>query len=225
MPSQFNIIENLTLAVLAGIIFFLLYKKAWTDKALRFILINALYSLFTVLITLVYPITSPAYDIISNLTMHIDTLSGLGFFYYLWNINRYHRFLVYTVSVVLLVWFATFFIMRDFGAHSWTLLLPSIWYVIVGMTAFYLMYTKADFQQTRKYGSRFLLITGFVFYNFIYIVIEICYIYFKGVGNINDAWKINYWSYFLFRVMMFAGVIFWYARPGIPRNKLSAISK
>ncbi len=209
------IIENTTLVVLACILLLLVYKKAWQDKAMRFILINAAYSFATNLFSLFHPITTVTYDTLSNLTMHIDTLSALGFFYHLWNNSRWHKFLRYSVAPVILVWLGTFIVMRDLQYHWWTLLMPSVWYLAAGIYALYFLYKKGNFQETSFYVSRFLLITGFLFYNFVYIVIEICYIYFKGVSNSADAWNINYWSYLIFRVMMLAGVIAWYARPGI----------
>ncbi|KIC91964.1 hypothetical protein, partial [Flavihumibacter solisilvae] len=61
--------------------------------------------------------------------------------------------------------------------------------------------------------SRFLLIAGFLFYNFIYLVIETCYVFFTSVSNVNDAWNINYWGYFIFRLLMFGGVVAWYFKP------------
>lgn len=214
-------IDSFTLVVLAAIIGFLLYKKAWTQKPMWFILINAVYSLASNLFNLVYPITSHTSDVVSNLTMHVDTLSGLGFFYYLWNLNWYRKYLIYSVIPVILVWLGTFLVMRDLSFHSWTLLLPSIWYLFASNLALYLLYKKANFQQTQQYGSRFLLITGFLFYNFTYIVVELFYLRFKDDPTITiDAWNINYWGYFIFRLMNLAGVLLWFAKPSLNPNPL-----
>lgn len=215
MPNQgfiINLIDNLTLLTLLITLVFLLVKRAWINRPMTFILINICYSIVIFGIGLIYPIESKENEIIVNLTMHIDTISGLGFFYYLWIDLRYRKFLAISVIPILLVWLATFIIKQDLKIHYWNLVLASLWFLASAQYAMLLLYRKSSFQDTAPYVSRFLLITGFLFYNFVYLVVEICYIYFTSISNITDAWNINYWAYFIFRLMMLTGVIAWYGQ-------------
>lgn len=215
MPNQgfiINLIDNLTLLILLVMLGFMLVKKAWISRPMTFILINISYSILMFGVGFIYPISSKENEIIVNLTMHVDTLSGLGFFYYLWIDIRYRKFLLFSLVPVILVWLATFLFKQDLKIHFWNLILASLWFLAAAQYAMLLLYRKSSFQDTAPYVSRFLLITGFLFYNFVYLVVEVCYIYFTSISNITDAWNINYWAYFIFRIMMLAGVLAWYGR-------------
>lgn len=228
MPVQgfiINLIDQLTLLLLVLTIGFLLYKKSWHNKIMTCIMVNSIYSIFQILLPRIYPVSSSQNDIITNFTMHIDTLSGFCFFYYLWIDTRYRKFLVFSITPVLLTWLLTFVFARDLKIHFWNLLLPSIWFFIVAQYAMLLMYRKSSFQDTASYVSRFLLIAGFLFYNFIYLILEICYLKFTSISNITDAWNINYWSYLIFRAMIFGGVLTWYSRKNYSQGNLMAVRK
>ncbi|ULQ53758.1 hypothetical protein [Flavihumibacter fluvii] len=228
MPNQgfiINLIDNLTLLTLIIIALFLLYKRAWINRPMSFILINVCYSISLFIVGFWHPISSKENEIISNLTMHVDTFSGLGFLYYLWIDNRYRKFLLISVVPIILVWLTTFIIKQELKIYSWNLILPSLWFLAAAQYSMVLLYRKSSFQDTAPYASRFLLITGFMFYNFIYLVVEICYLYFTSISNITDAWNINYWAYFIFRIMMLAGVIAWYGQSRVSGPVLAEIRK
>ncbi|MBZ5856441.1 hypothetical protein [Flavihumibacter profundi] len=207
-----NLIDNLTLLLVIFTVGILLVKKCWMSRAMTCILVNSVYSIFQFVIVLLFPMESKENEIITNFTMHIDTISGFCFFFYLWNDSSYRKFLVYTLTPVLATWLISFAFTRDLKIPSWNLLLPSLWFFISAIYAMLLLYRKSSFQESASYISRFLLITGFLFYNFIYLIVETCYIFFKSVSNVTDAWNINYWGYFIFRLMILAGVIAWYSR-------------
>jgi hypothetical protein len=228
MPNKgflINFIDNLTLLTLFFIVAILLIKKCWQNKALICILINALYSIFLILIAYRFPLENEENEIISNLTMHIDTFSGLGFLYYLWNDQPFRKYLIYSVIPVIALWLFTFIWKQDLKIHFWNLLLPSFWFLVAAQYAMILLYKRSNFQETSRYISRFLLIAGFLFYNFIYLIVETCYIFFKSISNTADAWSINYWGYFIFRLLMLAGVIAWYSRRMRPANNIATVRK
>lgn len=228
MPNQgfiINLIDNLTLLTLIIIALFLVVKKGWINRPMRFILINVCFSISLFIVGFFYPMSTRTNEVITNLTMHIDTLSGLGFFYYVWIDLRYRKFLLISVVPVLVVWLLTFLVMRDLSNHYWNLVLSSLWFLVAAQYAMLLLYRKSSFQDTAPYVSRFLLITGFLFYNFVYLVVEICYIFFTSISNITDAWNINYWAYFIFRLMMLAGVLAWYTRRQEASPVLAGIRK
>jgi hypothetical protein len=215
MPNQgfiINLIDNLTLLTLIITAMLLIFKKGWINRPMQFILINVCFSIFLFILDFFYPMESRENEIITNLTMHIDTLSGLGFFYYLWIDLRYRKFLIISIIPVFVIWLGTFIVKQDLNNHSWNLILSSLWFLVAAQYAMLLLYRKSSFQDTAPYVSRFLLITGFLFYNFIYLVVEICYLFFNSITNITDAWNINYWAYFIFRLMMLTGVIAWYSK-------------
>ena len=181
MPNHgfiIKLIDNLTLLSLIITAIYLIFKKAWINRPMTFILINVCFSILLYIFGFLYPMQSQENKIFTNLTMHIDTLSGLGFFYYLWIDLRYRKFLVFSVIPVFLVWLVTFAIKKDFIYHSWNLILASLWFLVSAQYAMLLLYRKSSFLDTVPYMSRFMLITGFLFYNFIYLVVETCYIYF-----------------------------------------------
>lgn len=224
--TQTELLDHLTLLVQVVIVALFIHRKAWTQKPLLFIMINVCYGIATSLLNLVYPITSRESDIITNLSIQIDTLSGFGFFYSLWNVGWYRKYLSRTVGFVLLIWISTMVITRSLGTHAWTLISTSIWYLFASNLALYLLYKKGNFQHTQQYASRFLLITGFLFYNFSYSVIESFYLHFKDDPSIvQDAWNINYWSYFIFRVITLAGVVIWLARPRHHTQQLMPVKR
>lgn len=211
--SIITLIDNLTLLTLLFTVAILLIKKCWKDKLLMCILINATYSIFLFIMGFCFPMDSSEYDLISNLTIHVDTLSGFGFFYYLWDDSRFRRYLLLSVIPVLAIWLFTLFWKGVAKTPYWNLMLPSIWYLVAAQYGMVLLYKKSNFQESIQYISRFLLIAGFLFYNFIYLVIETCYVFFTSVSNVNDAWNINYWGYFIFRLLMLGGVLAWYFTP------------
>ncbi|MCA0395951.1 MAG: hypothetical protein LCH51_00990 [Bacteroidetes bacterium] len=212
--TQTEILDHLAMLVQVVVLVLFIQRKAWTQKPLLFIMINVCYGIATSLLSYIFPVNSYQSDVISNLTIHVDTLSGFGFFYSLWNVGWYRKFLKRALTLVLLIWISTMFITRDFTTHSWTLISTSIWYILASNLALYLLYKKGNFQHTQHYASRFLLITSFLFYNFSYTVIEVFYLHFKDDPNItNDAWNINYWSYLIFRLVTLTGVAIWLAKP------------
>lgn len=228
MPNKgflINLIDNLTLLTLFFIVGILLVKKCWHNKALSCILINALYSIFLILLAYIYPLGDVENEIISNLTIHIDTLSGLGFLYFLWDDKPFRKYLVYSVIPVIGTWLLTFVIQWDLKLHFWNLLFPSLWFLVAAQYAMIQLYRKSNFHETARYISRFLLISGFLFYNFIYLIVETCFIFFKSISNTADAWSINYWGYFIFRLLMLAGVIAWYYKRARPQRQMAALRK
>lgn len=220
MPDKgylISFIDNLTLLSLICITAILLIKKGWNNKLFLFIGINALYSISLFILGYFYQMQSREYELGSNLTMHVDTLSGLGFFYFLWNDDRFRKFLVISIFPVLVIWILTLFFQGVFKTHYWNLMLPSLWYLVVSVYAMMMLYRKSHFIESAGYISKFLLIAGFLFYNFIYLVIETCYLFVTSMHSISDAWNINYWGYFIFRLLMLAGVISWfYTRNNLP---------
>ncbi|WP_152616875.1 hypothetical protein, partial [Flavihumibacter solisilvae] len=130
------------------------------------ILINAAYSIFLFILGFCFPMDSREYDFVSNLTIHVDTLSGLGFFYYLWDDSRFRRYLLLSVIPVLAIWLFTLFWKGFSKTPYWNLMLPSVWYLVAAQYGMVLLYKKSNFQESTQYISRFLLIAGFLFYNF-----------------------------------------------------------
>jgi hypothetical protein len=226
MPNHgflIQLIDHLTMVLVIITAVFLVYKKSWINRPMSCILVNVCYSLCIYLVDLVYPIDSKENEIIVNLTMHVDTLSGFGFFYFLWIDQRYRKFLQISIIPVLFVWLATFIFKRDLHIYYWNLILTSFWFMLAAQYAMLLLYRKFSFHDPAPYISRFLLITGFLFYNFIYLVVEICFIYFSSISSITDAWNINYWAYFIFRLMMLAGVLAWYGQTRASKPLLAKI--
>ncbi|MCG7858709.1 hypothetical protein MD537_17145 [Flavihumibacter sediminis] len=208
-----SIIDNLTLFALLLTAAILLIKKGWEQKLQLFILLHVLYNLFLFGIVYIYPMDSPTFQAISNLTIHIDTITGLLFFYFLWDDTRYRRFLLITIIPVIATWMLTLFIKGIYRNTFWNQLLPSFWYMLAAGYAMILLYRNSSLTVNTVYVSRFLLIAGFLFYNFIFLVLQTFYIYFTSISDITDAWNINYWAYFIFRLLMLAGVIFWFRKP------------
>lgn len=220
MPDKgylISLIDNLTLLSLICITAILLIKKGWNNKLFLFIGINALYSISLFILGYYYQMQSREYELVSNLTMHADTLSGLGFFYFLWNDDSFRKFLLVSIFPVLVTWILTLIFQGVFKTHYWNLMLPSLWYLVVSVYAMVMLYRKSHFNESAGYVSKFLLIAGFLFYNFIYLVIETCYLFVTSMHSISDAWNINYWGYFIFRLLMLAGVMSWfYTRNNLP---------
>ncbi|WP_332737488.1 hypothetical protein [Flavihumibacter sp.] len=208
-----SVIDNLTLLALLLTAAILLIKKGWEQKLQLFILLHVLYNLFLFGIVYIYPMDSPTFQAISNLTIHIDTITGLLFFYFLWDDTRYRRFLLITIIPVIATWMLTLFIKGIYRNTFWNQLLPSFWYMLAAGYAMILLYRNSSLTVNTVYVSRFLLIAGFLFYNFIFLVLQTFYIYFTSISDITDAWNINYWAYFIFRLLMLAGVIFWFRKP------------
>ncbi|KIC91643.1 hypothetical protein [Flavihumibacter sp. ZG627] len=207
------VIDNLTLLALLLTAAILLIKKGWEQKLQLFILLHVLYNLFLFGIVYIYPMDSPTFQAISNLTIHIDTITGLLFFYFLWDDIRYRKFLLITIIPVIATWMLTLFIKGIYRNTFWNQLLPSFWYMLAAGYAMVLLYRNSSLTVNTVYVSRFLLIAGFLFYNFIFLVLQTFYIYFTSISDITDAWNINYWAYFIFRLLMLAGVIFWFRKP------------
>ncbi|HQD10447.1 MAG TPA: hypothetical protein PLQ65_12330, partial [Flavihumibacter sp.] len=128
--TQTEILDHLAMLVQVVVLVLFIQRKAWTQKPLLFIMINVCYGIATSLLSYIFPVNSYQSDVISNLTIHVDTLSGFGFFYSLWNVGWYRKFLKRALTLVLLIWISTMFITRDFTTHSWTLISTSIWYIL-----------------------------------------------------------------------------------------------
>jgi hypothetical protein len=107
---------------------------------------------------------------------------------------------------------------------TWNLIAPATWYLLAAIYSMSLLYKRSFYHENAHYLSKFLLIAGFLFYNFVYLIIEGCYIVFAQQGGAEDAWNINFWSYFIFRLMMLAGILSWYYNPRIASSN-SPINK
>ena len=228
MPDKgylISLIDNLTLVALICITAILLIKKGWDNKLLFFIGVNALYSISLFLLGYFYDMESSQYGVFSNLTMHIDTLSGFGFFYFLWDDKAFRKFLTLSILPVLVTWLLTLVFRGIYKTPYWNLMLPSLWFLLAAVYAMLLLYRKSQFNEGAIYTSKFLLIAGFLFYNFIYLVIETCYLFVTSMHSITDAWNINYWGYFIFRLLMLAGILSWYFAGNTLRANLATVRK
>ena len=227
MPNQgflTLLIDQLTFATIVISLFFLTLKKAWSNPVFLFLGLNSAYSVFLFVFVWVYDIFSIQYELVANLSIHIDTLTGLGLLYHIWPEKRYQRFLVLSVVPVLLIWMVTIFYKGPQKTFSWNLLAPALWFLMASGYAMLLLYKRYFYHESANYLSRFFFIAGFLFYNFIYLIIEGCYIVFAHQGGAEDAWNINFWSYFIFRLMILTGIITWFYHPRlttstIPVNK------
>ncbi len=227
MPNQgflLLLVDQLTFATLILSLFFILLKKAWKTPTFLFLALNSLYSVFLFVAGWIYGIFSTQYELVSNLSIHIDTLTGLGVLYHIWPEERYRRFLVFSVVPVLLAWMITTFFMGPQQTFTWNLIAPATWYLLAAIYSMSLLYKRSFYHENAHYLSKFLLIAGFLFYNFVYLIIEGCYIVFAQQGGAEDAWNINFWSYFIFRLMMLAGILSWYYNPRIASSN-STINK
>ena len=223
MPNQgflLLLIDQLTFATLILSLFFILLKKAWKTPVFLFLALNSLYSVLLFLAGWIFGLFSPQYELVSNLSIHIDTLTGLGVLYHIWPEDRYRRFLVFSVVPVLLAWMITTFFMGPQKTYSWNLIAPATWFLLAATYSMSLLYKRSFYHENAHYLSKFLLIAGFLFYNFVYLIIEGCYIVFAQSGGAEDAWHINFWSYFIFRLMMLAGILSWYYHPRIAASNL-----
>jgi len=228
MPTQgflILLIDQLTFVTLVISIFFLFIKKAWNNPLFLFLGLNSLYSILLFIVGWIYNIFSIQYELIANLSIHIDTLTGLGVLYHLWPDKTYQRFLVYSVVPVLLTWMLTVFFMGPQKTITWNLILPAAWFLIASAYSMSLLYKRSFYNENAHYLSKFLFIAGFLFYNFVYLIIEGCYILFANQGGAEDAWNINFWSYFIFRLMILSGILCWYYHPRMASNNLITIKK
>lgn len=228
MPDKgyfISLIDHLTLLVLICITAILLIKKGWNNKLLFFVGINALYSIGLFILGYYYEMQSSEYELVSNLTMHVDTLSGFGFFYFLWDDKTFRKFISLSILPVLLTWLVTLIYSGAFKTYYWNLMMPSLWFLLTSVYAMILLYRKSYFNESAGYISKFLLIAGFLFYNFIYLVIETCYLFVTSMHSITDAWNINYWGYFIFRLLMLAGILSWFFAGNSLTAKLATVRK
>ncbi|WP_290709357.1 hypothetical protein [Flavihumibacter sp. CACIAM 22H1] len=173
----------------------------------------------------VYGLFSIQYELIANLSIHIDTLTGLGVLYHLWPDKTYQRFLVYSVLPVLLTWMLTMLFMGPQKTTTWNLVLPASWFLMAAAYSMLLLYKRSFYNENAHYLSKFLFIAGFMFYNFVYLIIEGCFILFAQEAGAEDAWNINYWSYFIFRLLILSGILAWYHTPRMATNNLVSINK
>lgn len=216
MPEKgllIEIIDNLTLIALLLTAAILLFIKGWKDKLQSTILVHVLYNISLFALLYVVPMESDEYKLATNLTIHIDTISGMLYFYWLWEDTKYRKFLIGTMVPVILTWLVTLIIKGPYMSTFWTNILPSVWFVLAAGYAMLLLYRSSGTPGGKLYASRFLLVAGFLFYNFIFLVLQSFYIQFKDLSDIADAWNINYWSYFIFRLLMLSGVLFWVKQP------------
>ncbi len=216
MPEKgllIEIIDNLTLIALLLTAAILLFIKGWKDKLQSTILVHVLYNISLFALLYVVPMESDEYKLATNLTIHIDTISGMLYFYWLWEDTKYRKFLIGTMVPVILTWLVTLLIKGPYMSTFWTNILPSVWFVLAAGYAMLLLYRSSGTPGGKLYASRFLLVAGFLFYNFIFLVLQSFYIQFKDLSDIADAWNINYWSYFIFRLLMLSGVLFWVKQP------------
>lgn len=221
MPNQgflFLLIDQLTFATLIISLFFIFLKKAWHSPVFLFLALNSTYSVLLFLVGWMYGLFSIQYELVSNLSIHADTLTGLGVLYHIWPENRYRRFLVISVVPVLLAWLVTIFFMGPQKTYYWNLIAPATWFLLAGTYSMSLLYKRSFYHENAHYLSKFLIIAGFLFYNFVYLIIEACYIVFAQSGGAEDAWHINFWSYFIFRLMLLAAILSWIYHPRISIN-------
>ncbi|ULQ57401.1 hypothetical protein KJS94_04195 [Flavihumibacter rivuli] len=216
MPEQGSIIkliDNLALVALILMLLIQLFKKCWKQPSMLFLGINAMYNISLYLVSFMFPMHTHIYEIVSNLTIHVDTLSILGFFYFLWENDRYRKFLLFSIAPVLATWLITLLLKGPNKNYVWNLMLPSVWIFTAATYAMLLLYRNSINSEGSSFLSRFLLISGFLFYHFVYMVIETLYLAGTDGASAVDAWNINYWGYFIFRILLLGGTIAWYVKP------------
>ena len=224
MPNQgflMQLIDQLTFATLIISLFFIFLKKAWTTPIFLFLALNILYSVSLFLMGWIFGMFSIQYELVSNLSIHVDTLTGLGVLYHIWPENQYRRFLVISVVPVLLAWLVTIFFMGPEKTFYWNLVAPATWFLLAATYSMSLLYKRSFYHENAHYLSKFLFIGGFLFYNFVYLIIEGCYIVFAQSSGAEDAWHINFWSYFIFRLMLLAGILSWFYHPRVSNNQMA----
>lgn len=217
-----HLIDHLTFVILVLSLLFLFLKKAWNNHLLLFIGLNSFYSILLFIAGWTYDINSTQYELIANLSIHIDTITGLGVLFHLWPDDRYRKFLVISVLPVLLIWLLTLLFLGPQQTYSWNLIAPAAWFLLASFYSMSLLYKRSLFNESAHYLSKFLFIGGFLFYNFVYIIIEGCYIVFANEGGAEDAWNINFCGYFIFRLMILMGILFWYYQPAAKNVMVSA---
>lgn len=214
-PESFStyLADYLTFATLMLTLFLLILKKSWSNKILLFLLLNTAYSIALFIITWIFPLGTVTNERITNLSIQLDTLTGLGFFYYLWNQKTYRRFIVSSAIAVIGIWAVTLFQHGPDKTLTVNLIAPAIWYLACSVLAMTVLYKRSFQTDNPLYVSYFILLAGLLFYNFVYLIAEACYIVFAAYGGSEDAWKINFWSYFISRLLILIGLITWYYKP------------
>ncbi|HEY8396680.1 MAG TPA: hypothetical protein VIK80_01985 [Flavihumibacter sp.] len=210
-----NLIDQLTFVVLLLSVLLLISKKAWNNYLLLFVGLNSLYSVLLFIVGWIYNMSSPQYELIANLSIHIDTITGLGVLFHLWPDERYRKFLVFSVIPVLLIWVVSLLFRGPQQTYIYNLITPAAWFLVASIYSMSLLYKRSFYGENAHYLSKFLFIGGFLFYNFIYLISEGCYILFANTSAAQDAWNINYCGYFIFRTMMLVGLVAWYYQPAM----------
>ncbi|MDI3321934.1 hypothetical protein [Pinibacter soli] len=162
--------DVLSALILLCTILFILLKKGMQFTFLKLLAINAGYNLIITLLRLFLGHENPAYAIGFNLTRPVDIITALLILYVLWDKPLFRKFLVFSVIPVMVLWLKELCFEPIDHIHLAALIPPSMWSIIITAVALALLYQKPEKQNF--VFTRFLIVSGFMIYNFTYFIIE-----------------------------------------------------